>query len=64
MIKISKIVRKYLKWINLQVVSKDKCVNGIKRGSSTGNFCNNQTGPKREGMPFIGMIKLGVLKIC
>ena len=29
--KINKIVKKYLKWINLWVVSKDKCINDIKR---------------------------------
>ena len=29
--KINKIVKKYLTWINLWVVSKDKCINDIKR---------------------------------
>ena len=36
--KESKIVKKYLRWINLLVVSKDKCNNGTKRGNSTGNL--------------------------
>ena len=66
----SKIVKKYLRWINLFVVSKDKCISGIKRENSTGNFYNNQTdipytaGPKREGMPSSGMLKLKFLKAC
>ena len=34
----SKIVKKCLRSINLQVVSKDKCNNGIKREKSTGNL--------------------------
>ena len=29
--KINKIVKKYLRWINLWVVSKDKCINDIKK---------------------------------
>ena len=36
--KESKIVKKCLRWINLFVVSKDKCNNGIKRENSTGNL--------------------------
>ena len=36
-------LKKYLRWINLKVVSKDKCINGIKNENSTGNFYNNQT---------------------
>ena len=36
--KESKIVKKYPRWINLLVVSKDKCNNGIKRNNSTGNL--------------------------
>ena len=36
-------LKKYLRWINLKVVSKDKCINGIKSENSTGNFYNNQT---------------------
>ena len=69
-IKKSKIVEKYLRGINLQVVSKDKCINGIKRENSAGNFYNNQTGhipyiagSKRERMSFSGMIKLEFLKV-
>ena len=29
--KESKIVKKYLRWMNLEVVSRDKCINVIKR---------------------------------
>ena len=36
--KESKIVKKWLRWINLLVVSKDKCNNGTKREKSTGNL--------------------------
>ena len=43
-IKKNKIVKKCLRWINLWVVSKDKCINDIKRENSTGNFYNRQTG--------------------
>ena len=39
--KEGKIVKKYLRWINLSVLSKDKCINGIKRENSSGNFYNN-----------------------
>ena len=63
--KESKIVKKCLGWINLLVVSRGKCNNGIKRENSTGStIINNQqdtpyiAGPKPEGMPFSGMIKL------
>ena len=49
-------MKKCLRWINLQVVSKDKCNNGIKR--------KKLYWTKREGMPFSGMIKLKVLKVC
>ena len=59
--KESKIVKKCLRCINLQVVSRDKCNNGIKRENSTGNLSIiNRTiaGPKRESIPFSGMIKL------
>ena len=31
-------MKKYLRWINLFLVSKDKCNNGIKRENSTGNL--------------------------
>ena len=61
--KESKIVKKCLGWINLLVVSRGKCNNGIKRENSTGSI-NNQQGipyiaaPKQKGMPFSGMIKL------
>ena len=61
--KESKIVKKCLGWINLLVVSRGKCNNGIKRKNST-KLINNQqgityiAGPKREGMPFSGMIKI------
>ena len=34
----NKIGKKCLKMINLQVVSRDKCNNGIKRENSTGNL--------------------------
>ena len=37
----SKIVKKYLRWINLYAVSKDKYINDIKRENSTGNFYNS-----------------------
>ena len=59
-------MKKDLRWVNLFVVSKDKCINSIKTGNSTGNFYNNQAGykPKRQGMPFSGMIKLKLLKVC
>ena len=33
--KESKIVKKCLRWINLLVVSRDKCNNGIKRKNPT-----------------------------
>ena len=33
-----KIVEKCLRWINLLVVSRGKCNNGIKRKNSTGNL--------------------------
>ena len=60
--KESKIVKKCLGWINLLVVSRGKCNNGIKRENSTGSLSIiNRTyiaGPKREGMPLSGMIKL------
>ena len=36
--KESKIVEKYFRWINLLVVSQDKCNNGIKRKNSTGRL--------------------------
>ena len=36
--KESKIVNSCLRWINPYIVSKDKCNNGIKRESSTGNL--------------------------
>ena len=36
--KESKTVKKCLRWINLFVVSKDKCNNDIKRENSTGNL--------------------------
>ena len=36
--KESKIVKKWLRWINLQVTSKDECNNDIKRKNSTGNL--------------------------
>ena len=58
-------MKKYLRWINLSVVSRDKCDNGIKRGNCVyWKLINNQQGipyiaePKREGMSFSGMIKL------
>ena len=58
-------MKKCLGWINLLVVSRGKCNNGIKRKNSTGSrIINNQqdiphiAGPKPEGMPFSGMIKL------
>ena len=63
-------MKKYLRWINPFVVSKDKCISGIKGENSTGNFYNNQTdipyiaGPKREGMPSSGMLKPKFLKAC
>ena len=53
--KESKIVKKWLGWINLLVVSRGKCNNGIKRENSTESL---SIGPKREGMPFSGMIRL------
>ena len=53
--KESKIVKKCLGWINLLVVSRGKCNNGIKRENSTESL---SIGPKREGMPFSGMIRL------
>ena len=63
--KESKIVKKCLGWINLLVVSRGKCNNDIKRENSTGSssIISFQdipyiAGPKREGMPFSGMIKL------
>ena len=34
--KESENVNKYLRWINLYVVSNDKFINGIKRENSTG----------------------------
>ena len=36
--KESKIVKKCLGWINLLVVSRGKCNNGIKRENSTGSL--------------------------
>ena len=36
--KESRFVNKCLGWINLSVVSRGKCNNGIKRENSTGNF--------------------------
>ena len=36
--KESQIVKKCLRWINLQVVSRGKCNNDIKRKSSTGSL--------------------------
>ena len=63
--KESKIVKKCLGWINLLVVSRGKCNNDIKRENSTGSLpiitfqdIPYIAGPKREGMPFSGMIKL------
>ena len=63
--KESKIVKKCLGWINLLVVSRGKCNNDIKRENSTGSLSIISfqdipyiAGPKREGMPFSGMIKL------
>ena len=32
------IVKKCFRWINLQVVSRDKCSNGIKKENSTKNL--------------------------
>ena len=61
--KESKIVKKCLGWINLLVVSRGKCNNGIK-GKFYWKVVNNQQDipyiaePIREGMPFSGMIKL------
>ena len=36
--KENKIVKECLRWINLWVVSRDKCNNGIKRENPTGNL--------------------------
>ena len=36
--KEGKIVKKCLRWINLLVVSRDKCNNGIKRENLFGNL--------------------------
>ena len=36
--KESKIVKKCLRWINLLVVSRGKCNNGIKRENSRGSL--------------------------
>ena len=36
--KENKIVKKCLRWINLLVVSRVKCNNGIKRENSTGSL--------------------------
>ena len=36
--KESKIVKKCLRWINLLIVSRDKCNNGIKRENSSGSL--------------------------
>ena len=64
--KEKKIVKKYLRWINLYIVFKDKCNKDVKSENSTGN--NKQgipyiAGPKQEGKPFSGMIKLTFLKV-
>ena len=60
--KESKIVKKYLRWKNLLVVAWDKCNNDIKRENSTGSLSiiNRAyiAGPKWDGIPFSGMIKL------
>ena len=58
-------MKKYLGWINLLVVSRGKCNNGIKRENSAGSlsiikraYIPYIAGPKREGVPFSGMTKL------
>ena len=57
-------MKKYLGWINLLVVSRGKCNNGIKRENSAGSlsiikraYIPYIAGPKR-GVPFSGMTKL------
>ena len=63
-------MKKCLTWINLQLVSKDKCNNGTKRENSTGNLSiiNRAYLPsKAKGISFSGMIKLKLksfLKVC
>ena len=57
-------MKKCLAWINLLAVSRGKCNNSIKKGKFYRKLINNQqdipylAGPKPEGMPFSGMIKL------
>ena len=57
-------MKKCLAWINLLAVSRGKCNNCIKKGKFYRKLINNQqdipylAGPKPEGMPFSGMIKL------
>ena len=58
-------MKKCLTWINLYVVSRDKCNNCIKRENSTRNLSITNSaiaGPKREGMPFSGMRKVEFFK--
>ena len=66
-------MKKCLRWINLLVVFRDKCNNGIKKENSTGSlsiinrvYLIYIVGSKQEGMPFSGMINLNLnmLKVC